>query len=78
MLDFPLLLLSMDQIHFPFLKQGTFTNELTLFHISLLVCSKSKGKSSMGSTWRRGSFAYNTIPTAEEVLNGDVYCTLSD
>jgi hypothetical protein len=27
----------------------------------------------MGSTWRRGSFAYNTIPTAEEVLNGDVY-----
>jgi hypothetical protein len=32
----------------------------------------------MGSTWRRGSFAYNTIPTAEEVLNGDVYCTLSD
>ena len=39
---------------------------------------KSKGKFSMGSTWRRGSFAYNTIPTAEEVLNGDVYCTLSD
>ena len=34
--------------------------------------SKSKGKSSMGSTWRWGSFAYNTIPTAEEVLNGDV------
>ena len=37
--------------------------------------SKRKGKSSMGSTWRRGSFAYNTIPTAEEVLNGDVYQT---
>ena len=37
--------------------------------------SKSKGKSSMGSTWRRGSFAYNTIPTPEEVLNGDVYQT---
>jgi hypothetical protein len=27
---------------------------------------------------RRGSFAYNTIPTAEEVLNGDVNCTSSD
>jgi hypothetical protein len=26
----------------------------------------------MGSTWRWGSFAYNTIPTAEEVLNEDV------
>jgi hypothetical protein len=41
MLDFPLLLLSMDQIHFPFPKQGTFTNELTLFQISLLVCGKT-------------------------------------
>jgi hypothetical protein len=39
---------------------------------------KVREKSSMGSTWRRGSFAYNTIPTAEEILNGDVYCTLSD
>jgi hypothetical protein len=29
---------------------------------------KVRGKSSMGSTWRRGSFAYNTIPTAEEIL----------
>jgi hypothetical protein len=27
---------------------------------------------------RRCSIAYNTIPIAEEVLNGDVYCTLSD
>jgi hypothetical protein len=26
----------MDQIHFPFPKQGTFTNELILFQISLL------------------------------------------
>jgi hypothetical protein len=41
MLDFTLLLLSMDQIHFPFPKQGTFTNELTLFQmISLLACGK--------------------------------------
>jgi hypothetical protein len=33
----------------------------------------------MGSTWRRDFFAYNTIPTAEEVLNGDVDQTnLSD
>jgi len=40
--------------------------------------SQSKGKSSMCSTLRWGTFAYNTIPTAEEVLNGDVYCTLSD
>ena len=37
---FPLLLLSMDQIHFPFPKQGTFTNELTLVQISLLVGGK--------------------------------------
>jgi hypothetical protein len=29
----------------------------------------------MGTTWRRDSLAYNTIPTAEDVLNGDVYQT---
>jgi hypothetical protein len=66
MLNFPLLLNSKDQIHFAFPKQGTFTNKLRLFQISLLVCG------------RGDSFAYNTIPTAEELLNGDVYCTLSD
>ena len=33
----------------------------------------------MGSTWRPDFFAYNTIPTAEEVLSGDVDQTnLSD
>jgi hypothetical protein len=40
-LDFPLLSLSMDQIHVPFPKQGTFINKLTLFQISLLVCGKT-------------------------------------
>jgi hypothetical protein len=58
MLDFTLLLLSMDQIHFPFPKQGTFTNELTLFHISLLVCGKNNILENKRTTLSKASISH--------------------
>jgi hypothetical protein len=62
----------MDQIHIPFPKQGTFTNKGNNKITELQIILQRESQNS------RRSFAYNTISTAEEVLNGDVYCTLSD